>query len=115
MPLVKIDTSAQLTVEIKQQIVAELSKLVAQTIGKPEQYVMVTIAPAQIMLSACSEPAVFADVRSIGGLTSAVNGELCKGICDIFKRHAAIPAERVYANFTEIAPANWGWRSSTFG
>ena len=68
MPLLKLETTAALNPEKQTALLAELSKIVADTIGKPEQYVMVTIGPAAIQMSGKPGAAAFVDVRSIGGL-----------------------------------------------
>ena len=46
----------------KQALLASLSKIVAGTIGKPEQYVMVVINPAAILMSGKPGPAAFVDI-----------------------------------------------------
>jgi phenylpyruvate tautomerase PptA (4-oxalocrotonate tautomerase family) len=42
MPLLKLETTVALTEDKRQALLASLSKIVAETIGKPQQYVMVT-------------------------------------------------------------------------
>ncbi len=46
MPLLKLETTVALADDKKKALLAALSKIVAGTIGKPEQYVMVVIGPA---------------------------------------------------------------------
>jgi phenylpyruvate tautomerase len=92
-----------------------LSKAVAETIGKPEQYVLVTINPAVMLLSGKPGNAAFADVRSIGGLSGDVNRLLAQRVCALLSDALGIPPDRVYLNFTDVKAANWGWNGSTFG
>ena len=42
MPLLKLETTVVLTDDKQQALLASLSKILAETTGKPEQYVMVT-------------------------------------------------------------------------
>ena len=115
MPLLKLDTTVPLSAEKQQALLASLSKIVSETIGKPEQYVMVTVHPASILMSGKPGEAAFADVRSIGGLSGEVNRLLAQRVCKLLKDSLGLPPDRVYLNFTEVKAANWGWDSQTFG
>jgi phenylpyruvate tautomerase len=115
MPLLKLETTVPLSAERQSALLASLSKIVAETIGKPEQYVMVTIHPASIVMSGKPGDAAFADVRSIGGLSSEVNRLLAQKVCKLLKDSVGVPPDRVYLNFTEVKAANWGWDGQTFG
>ena len=48
MPLLKLETTVALSEDKRQALLASLSKTVAETIGKPQQYVMVTASQAAI-------------------------------------------------------------------
>jgi hypothetical protein len=63
MPLLKLETTVALADDKKQALLASLSKIVAGTIGKPEQYVMVVISPAAILMSGKPGPAAFVDIK----------------------------------------------------
>jgi phenylpyruvate tautomerase len=115
MPLLKLETNVALADDKRQALLATLSKIVAETIGKPEQYVMVVISSASVLMSAKPGDAAFVDVRSIGGLGDAVNRQLSQKICTLLKTSLSIPPERVYLNFTDVDGASWGWNNSTFG
>ena len=115
MPLLKLETTAALSADKQQALLASLSKIVAETIGKPEQYVMVTIHPASMMMSGKPGDAAFADIRSIGGLSGEVNSLLAQKVCKVLKDSLGLPPDRVYLNFTDVKAANWGWNGNTFG
>ncbi|HXR03721.1 MAG TPA: phenylpyruvate tautomerase MIF-related protein, partial [Verrucomicrobiae bacterium] len=100
MPLLKLETTVVLSDEKRKALLASLSKAVADGIGKPEQYVMVSISPAAILMSGKPGDAAFADVRSIGGLSGEVNRRLSQQICQVLNDSLKIPANRVYLNFT---------------
>jgi phenylpyruvate tautomerase PptA (4-oxalocrotonate tautomerase family) len=89
--------------------------LVAETIGKPEQYVMVTVTQAAVVMSGKAGAAALVDVRSIGGLTGDVNRRLAQQVCKLLSESLGLPPERVYLNFTDVEAGNWGWNGSTFG
>lgn len=115
MPLLKLETTVPLTEEKQKAVLASLSQIVSTTIGKPEQYVMVTCAPAAIRMAGIDGEAAFVDVRSIGELSHTVNRRLSAAVCETLAEALNIPANRIYLNFTEIDAANWGWNGSTFG
>ena len=115
MPLLKLETTTALSDAQRQQLVPSLSRIVADTLGKPEQYVMVTTGQASILMSGKPGDAAFVDVRSIGGLTSDVNRKLSQQVCKLLKESLGVPPDRVYLNFTDVKAGAWGWNGSTFG
>jgi len=115
MPVLKLETTITLPDSQRQHLLTSLSKIVAETIGKPEQYVMVTIGPAAIMMSGKPGDAAFVDVRSIGGLNAGVNGQLSQKVCALLTQSLPVPPDRIYLNFSEVEAGNWGWNGNTFG
>jgi phenylpyruvate tautomerase len=115
MPLLKLETTVVLAEDKRQALLAALSRLVAETVGKPEQYVMVTCSPAAILMSGRTGDAAFLDIRSIGGLSGDANRCLAKELCCLLTQSLGVPPERIYLNFTEVEAGNWGWKGSTFG
>jgi phenylpyruvate tautomerase PptA (4-oxalocrotonate tautomerase family) len=73
MPLLKLETTVVLSEDKREALLVSLSKAVAETIGKPEQYVMVTASQAAMVMSGKPGDAAFVDIRSIGGLSDDVN------------------------------------------
>jgi phenylpyruvate tautomerase len=115
MPLLKLETTVSISDDEQQALLASLSKIVCETIGKPEQYVMVTISTAAIVMSGRAGDAAFVDLRSIGGLGAGVNRQLAQKICRALNESLGVPQNRIYLNFTDVGPANWGWNGETFG
>jgi phenylpyruvate tautomerase PptA (4-oxalocrotonate tautomerase family) len=115
MPLLKLETTVALTEDKRQALLASLSKTVAETIGKPQQYVMVTASQAAIQMSGSPGDAAFVDVRSIGGLTGEVNRKLSQKVCKLLNDTLGVPQNRIYLSFTEVEAKHWGWNGSTFG
>ena len=115
MPLLKLHMSVSVPQDQKTELLGSLSKLIAHAIGKPEQYVMIALEEGPILMSAKDGPAAFADVRSLGGLDGKVNREISQNLCVLLNKTLGISANRVYLNFADIAPGNWGWNGSTFG
>ena len=115
MPLLKLETTVVLSEDERNALLASLSKTVAETIGKPEQYVMVTASRAAMLMSGQPGDSAFVDFRSIGGLTAAVNRTLSQQVCKLLNDALGVPPNRIYLNFTDVKPSNWGWNGSTFG
>jgi phenylpyruvate tautomerase PptA (4-oxalocrotonate tautomerase family) len=115
MPLLKLETTVVLSDENRKVLLASLSKIVAGTIGKPEEYVMVTVSPAAILMSGKPGEAAFVEVRSIGGLSGDVRRKLSEKICNLLNDALAVPQNRIYLNFTDVEAGNWGWNGNTFG
>ena len=115
MPLLKLETTVALVDDKRTALLASLSKIVAEVLGKPEQYVMVSVSPAALLMSGTAGPTAFVDLRSIGGLTDQVNRQLSEKVCRLLNESLGVPPNRIYLNFTEVAAGNWGWRGDTFG
>src|SRR5437868_2955285 len=102
MPLLRLETSAALPEDRRKALLASLSKAVAETIGKPEQYVMVAASQAVMLMSGKPGDGAFVDLRSIGGLSDEVNRKLSQQVCKLLKDYpffrmkqavAAVPGE----------------------
>jgi len=115
MPLLKLETNVALSDEKQSALLAGLSKIVGGTIGKPEQYVMVVIGPAAILMSGKPGDAAFVDIRSIGGLNGEVNRRLAQQIAALLQESLGVCADRIYLNFIDVPAGHWGWNGDTFG
>jgi len=115
MPLIKLQTSVHISDDQEGDLIASLSRIISECIGKPERYVMATIDETSIMMAGELGNAAFADVRSIGGLNPDVKARLSQKICKLLQESLMIPNDRVYINFADISADNWGWNGSTFG
>ncbi len=114
MPLLRLETPVVLTDEKQKALLAGLSRLVAETTGKPEGYVMVTITPAAISMSGKTGNAALVDIRGIGGLDEKMNRQLSQNICQLLNQSLGTPQDRIYLNFTEVEGTHWGWNGNTF-
>ncbi|MFC1746198.1 phenylpyruvate tautomerase MIF-related protein [Candidatus Riflebacteria bacterium] len=115
MPLIKLQTQVPIADENREKLQKALSKIICSCIGKPEQYVMVCLDSSALMFAGIGGNAAFAEVRSIGGLSPAVNKKISSEICQYLDEFLEIPPERVFINFLELSAQNWGWKGSTFG
>ncbi len=111
MPMINLKCSQ----EIPADLLGELSAAVAETIGKPEKYVMVVASRADMMMSGSPGNAVYAEVKSLGGLDRIVNHEMTMKICVLLNDHLDIPADRIYVTFESLERDHWGWNGTIFG
>ena len=115
MPMLNLKTNVVIPDDKLEKLISGLSTVVSDGIGKPEQYVMIVVEPATLLLGGKPGPAAFIDLRSIGGLSPAVNKRLSALLSDAMLRVLGIPGNRVFMNFTDVPGGNWGWDSSTLG
>ena len=101
--------------EKRKKLLSGLSKIVADDLHKPVQYVMVSIEQADMALGRDSSPAAFIDLRSIGGLSKDTNAAISGHACELLGNELGIFPERVFINFADIAGVNWGLNGGVFG
>lgn len=114
MPLLRIQTNTKLTDDKRDALLKKASRAVAQALGKPEDYMMVSLETDRPMMFAGSQvPAAFLDLRAIG-LPTGQTEQLSALLCDLARTELGVAKERVYINFANV-PANlWGWNGETF-
>ena len=117
MPLAKIMTSVALPTpeHRRDSMMATFSRTLAEITGKPERYVMITFEVAPVILAGKPGPAAFCDIRGIGGLSPEINAAISKEFSALLNQWQGIPLDRIYLNFSELAPTHWGFNGKTFG
>ncbi len=115
MPLIKLQTTLPLSEEKQKGLLTALSRLVAESLHKPERYVMASLSTAAMVMSGQPGPAAFVEVRSIGGLNADVNRQIAGKVCQLLEKELKTPPDRVYLNFSDVPASDWGWNGETFG
>ncbi|MEZ5583913.1 MAG: phenylpyruvate tautomerase MIF-related protein [Candidatus Competibacteraceae bacterium] len=115
MPLLQLQTATPVADDKQPALLSALSKIVSESIGKPESYVMVSLRSGPLMMGGAAGDAAFADVRSIGGLGGGTNKQIAQKVCALLQDQLGIPANRVFLNFTDVGASHWGWNGGTFG
>ena len=114
MPLIQVHLNTAAPVELT-EFHNQLSELIAQGIGKPEDYVMTRISANESLCFARSnEPAAYVEVKNIGNMTATQTSSLSQKICQAIRDSAGIPPDRVYIEFCNAKRHLWGWNSKTF-
>jgi phenylpyruvate tautomerase len=114
MPYLKITTSKSIDAERKHKLLTAASKMVATELGKPEQYMMVSVeSQVSMLFGGTEEPCAFLELRGLG-LPESKTGKLSELLCGLVESHTGVRRDRVYINFADIKPKLWGWNSKTF-
>ena len=112
MPFIQINTSSQSLVE-NHLLQKEISKMVADLTGKPEDYVMTMIqSNSQMTFAGSDEPCCFIKLKSIGSLTPS---SMSKALCELISSKTNIKTNRIYIEFIDVQASNWGFNCTTFG
>ena len=114
MPYLKIQTNQEIDASTQQALLKNASSLVADQLGKPESYVMVTMDPPRPMLFAGSdEPTAYLELKSIG-LPASATTQLSNALCKMVSEKLSVDQNRVYIEFADAERHMWGWNGATF-
>lgn len=114
MPYLSIQTNTTMSGDEQTSLLNKASPLVAESLDKPERYVMVSIEPTKPMRFAGSnEPCAYLELKSIG-LPESKTGNLSAALSELINAEAGINKDRVYIEFVDAARAFWGWNGGTF-
>ncbi|XP_026441555.1 macrophage migration inhibitory factor homolog [Papaver somniferum] len=115
MPCLNVSTNVKLEGVNTSPILSEISKAVANIIGKPEAYVMVLLkGSVPISFGGSVENSAFGELTSIGGLNADVNKKLSAAIAAILEEKISVSKSRFFIKFTDTKASNFGWNGSTF-
>ena len=114
MPLLKIHTNQPLDDAVQTALMQQTSTKVAELLGKPERYVMITLDAGQTMLFAGNNaPLAYLELKSIG-LADDATGPLSAALCQLISEELSIARDRIYIEFTNAERHLWGWDGHTF-
>jgi phenylpyruvate tautomerase PptA (4-oxalocrotonate tautomerase family) len=116
MPLLSmVTTAAPAEPEARRRVLTELSALLAEALGKPEAYVMVTLsAPGAMSFGGTETPACYAELKNVGTLPPARIAPLSETLCSAIATQLGVAKDRIYIEFTNADGAFWGWNGATF-
>ncbi len=113
MPFIQINTSSKSDIENVDLLQKDISKMVADLTGKPENYVMTLVQrDTKMTFAGSDEPCCFINVKSIGSLNPP---SMSKSLCELIASKTNINTNRIYIEFLDIEASNWGFNGSTFG
>ena len=114
----------QITVTLSKQALANntpitflqaLSKSVAQTLHKPENYVMASLVLAEGFCMAGKEaPCCYIEVASIGPIMPEKALQMTNDFCEIVEKALQIDPTCISIRFMEHEGRLWGWNNQLF-
>ncbi len=115
MPLLKITTSIDPSPD-HERLLANLSKLVAERLGKPESYMMMAIEHPELMTFAgTTAPTCYVELKNVGRFTPELTQRLSSEICERLSIGLGVPKSRIYIEFADAQGYLWGHDGDTFG
>lgn len=106
MPCLYISTNVNLDDVDKDPIFSEATKAVASIIGRPEHLVMVILkGTLGISFNGNKEPAAYAEIVSMGGITKQVKRNLIATLGTILEAKLSIPRARFFLKVYDTTAA----------
>ncbi len=115
MPYLAITLAAEPFEEVRNRLLHESTRIVAEQLAKPASVVCVSCRSEAMLFGGEDGPAAFLELRSSGGLDANRNAVLTRKLCRLLAREVDVPPERVFVTFVDIPPADWGWNGKTLG
>jgi phenylpyruvate tautomerase PptA (4-oxalocrotonate tautomerase family) len=114
MPLLRIQTNVEVPAASRGALLKQASEAVADALGKPERYVMVSLEHNPDMLFAGDGTSLaYLELKSIG-LPEGRTAELSERLCRMMDDHLGVPVDRTYIEFADAQRHMWGWNGGTF-
>ena len=114
MPFLRIQTSKILPESSAGALAAKASALVAEQLGKPERYVMISVeSNASMTFAGTDEPLAFLELKSIG-LPESMTAGVSEALCQLVASETGTATDRIYIEFTDAPRKMWGWNNGTF-
>ena len=113
MPCIHVTSNLSLSDAEKNNALQTLSKAVAELMDKPERVVMTSWTSAKMSMAGTADHTAFIELRAIRLSEDAIE-MLSKELCERLSLTVDIRADRIFINFTDIAPNHWGFDGKTF-
>ena len=112
MPVLHITTNQ--SIDDADTLAKQASGLVAEMLGKPEGYVMVsTNGSAGLVFAGSSDPCAHLVLKSLG-LPESETGTYSEKLCSFIEQQLGVPPSRIYIEFASPDRHMFGWNNSTF-
>ena len=115
MPMIRLTLPKGIQSAQQKSALEQVQNAVCKILGKPLAYVQSMVVEAEGMVFAGeSDPSVFIEIKSIGGLSPENCKKLSSECCGALSSLLSIPSKRIYIEFTDVKPSLWGWDGTTF-
>lgn len=107
MPYLTIKTNAKLASEKRKTLLQDASQIIASQLCKPENYAMISYIHCEDMIFAGNnEPLAYLELKSIG-LPENKTPALSAALSRLLTQHLALPAKRIYIEFSSAKHHFW--------
>jgi len=112
MPLLEIATNT--AIDDNFDVAKKASKLTADILNKPENYVMVKVQDKQTLIFAGSnKPAAYVQLKSLN-LPEDKTADYSASLCSFINTELNTECARIYIEFVNPERHMWGWNGKTF-
>ncbi|KDQ59605.1 hypothetical protein JAAARDRAFT_33186 [Jaapia argillacea MUCL 33604] len=114
MPSLALTTNVQ--VPDTRAFVLEFSKLAAETLKKPEQYISINYSyDPNLTFAGTFDPALLLVITSLDNINPEVNDVYSKAFFSYFEKTLGVPGNRGYITFYDPGRSFLGHQGTTFG
>ena len=114
MPYFCIDTNQTQDNASTRALMKKASAFIAELLGKPESYVMISIKPGTpLTFTGTDDPVAFVRLKSIG-LPKDRCPELSEKICGFINQELGVSINRIFIDFKDLEGSLFGWNGKTF-
>jgi len=101
----------------KSDLLKALSKAVSESVGRPEQVVMISLSTDKPMCYGGAEapPCAYGELISIGGIGGDKNKVISGAISTVLHAKLGILPSRYYLKFWDTPGSDLGWNGTTGG
>lgn len=110
MPYVRLESN----VPIPEGFIERTSVLVADALGKGEEWVMVNAYECDLFFAGSYDPAAYVRLESLG-LAASACPPLVASLSEHLQAELGIPPDRQYVDLVAPERARFGWNGTTFG
>ena len=117
MPHLRIETNVKSdNIKSMEECIEELHDVFQNTIGKPSEYIAVTILPnvAMMMGKDAKTPTAQATVTSIGKLGVEENKKHASALFPVITKHLGVQSDKCYIIFNDVKTSDVGFKGTTF-
>lgn len=114
MPYFSIDTNQTQDQASTHELMKKASAFIAELLGKPESYVMISIKPGTpLTFAGTDDPVAFVCLKSIG-FPRDRGPIFSEKICDFIHQELGVPINRIFIEFIDLDRSLFGWNGKTF-
>ncbi len=113
MPNLSLDVSrSDIESATQIQLLADLTKLIAETSGKPESVVQIVLRTGFPIISFGGAPAesVFGVYSQIGELAYEKRSKFAIALSEYLEKSLKIPSSKIFVTFVELKSSEWAFK-----